>query len=64
MTTTDREFADQISDALFSHDEETCEETIDSTSSFQEAGLLTNDVGIVVRMTNGSEFQVTVTKTN
>jgi hypothetical protein len=30
------------------------------TRTFAEAGLLTNDEGLVIRLADGSEFQVTV----
>jgi len=30
------------------------------TSSFAQAGLLTHDEGVVVKMGDGSEFQITV----
>jgi hypothetical protein len=36
------------------------EACIESVNSFEEAGLMTYDRGFVLRMTDGTEFQVTV----
>lgn len=33
-------------------------------NSFSDAGLLTQNCGLVVRMTDGTEFQITIVKTN
>lgn len=32
------------------------------TLTFQEAGLLTSDRGLVIRMSNGDEFQVSINR--
>lgn len=31
-----------------------------SNQGFDEAGLLTRDTGVVIRLANGSEFQITI----
>ncbi len=49
-----------IQDALYMHDE-ACE-VVSDTDSFDAAGVLTRDDGIVVKMQDGSEFQVTVVR--
>jgi hypothetical protein len=33
-----------------------------STSSFEEAGVMTDNAGLVLRLEDGSEFQVTVVR--
>jgi len=36
------------------------QDEIRSIMTFEEAGLLTNDKGLVVRTSDGSEFQITI----
>lgn len=43
--------------------EEICEEMdVQSVRTFQDAGILTNDEGLVVQLQNGESFQLTVVK--
>ena len=51
--TTEQEMSEQMMDAMY--DAEMCD-----TESFVEAGVMTNDTGFVVKMADGTEFQVTV----
>lgn len=37
-------------------------EGVDSVSTFQDAGVLTRNKGLVVEMLDGSEYQVTIVK--
>ena len=60
-----QEFADQIGDMLQDRDDNDAlpdDERVRRVQSFREAGLLTNDAGIVVKMANGDEYQITVVK--
>ena len=38
------------------------QDQIRSIMTFEEAGMLTNDKGLVVRTSDGSEFQITIVK--
>jgi hypothetical protein len=38
------------------------QQTIRRIETFEEAGILTRDAGLIVMMTDGSEFQVTVVR--
>jgi hypothetical protein len=54
MTTTEFDMNEQIKDAIY-------EAGIEATvQDYTEAGMLTNDTGIVIKMKDGSEFQVTI----
>ncbi len=35
-------------------------EGVERVTSFEEAGIMTSDKGMVIQMENGSEFQVTI----
>lgn len=37
-------------------------QTVASVHTYREVGMLTDDAGLVVRMVDGSEFQLTVVK--
>ena len=52
----EREFARFLADTL------EMDEEIYDVSTFEEVGLLTMDAGIVVRMEDGSEFQITIVR--
>ena len=54
--TTEPEMAEQIHDALAEY--EGFART--STESFEEAGVMSNNTGLVIRTDDGSEFQVTI----
>ncbi len=59
---TELEMQQQISEALLFEDEENENDEIFNILSFEEAGILTNNKGIVVKMRDMSEFQVTIVK--
>lgn len=37
---------------------------INDIRTFEDAGLLTNDAGVIIKMPDGSEFQVTIVRRN
>ncbi len=55
---TAKEFALCMSDIV----DQFLEDELKDVQSFEEAGVLTSDAGFVVRLKDGSEFQVTVVK--
>jgi len=59
----DKQFADALRDVLAETDgasDDLNQMTIRRIDSFEDVGMLTRNAGLVVRMTDGSEFQVTV----
>ena len=63
MSMTAAQFREWLAEAawLQSEDEDEDESPqIETTETFQEAGLLTHDEGVVIELEDGSEFQVTV----
>ena len=57
------EMVDMIVEALYVYDEEDGEDIIDTTNTYEEEGLLTNDEGIVIRLKDQkSVFHITVTE--
>ena len=52
------DFADQLAGLLCESDADGL--PVESVSSFEAAGVLTRDAGLVVRLTGGGEYQVTV----
>jgi hypothetical protein len=59
---TEREFAEMIAEAVEAHQKEWGDLAgqVSASSSFSDRGLLTCDEGVVIRLEDGSEFQVTV----
>jgi hypothetical protein len=57
---TESEFVEYIDEALMWSSEE--DGMIIGSGSFESVGMLTRNEGLVVRMRDGSEFQVTVVK--
>ena len=57
---TDSEFVEYLDEALMWSSEETG--MIIGSASFQDVGMMTRNEGLVVRMNDGSEFQVTIVK--
>lgn len=53
----EREFAEFLTEAIVNKDS-----NIESILSFEDAGLMTRNNGVVVYMEDGSSFQVTVVK--
>jgi hypothetical protein len=55
--------AEKIEDMLidqFCDDDSALGQNVRSADSFREAGVLTTNLGVVLTMTNGSEFQITI----
>ena len=60
---TDAELRERLEALLVEHWELSgAEQEIEMVESFKEAGVLTRDEGLVVRLDDGSEFQITVTR--
>ena len=63
---TEDDMVQAISDALEAADERARddgdEETIRSLVTFDDAGLMTSNSGLVVRIADGSEYQITVVR--
>jgi hypothetical protein len=57
---TESEFAEYLDEALMWASEE--DGMIIGSGSFESVGMMTRNEGLVVRMNDGSEFQVTVVK--
>lgn len=57
---TESEFVDYLDEAILWASEE--DGMIIGVSNFQDVGMMTRNEGLVVRMSDGSEFQVTVVK--
>ena len=58
-----KQFVESLWEVLASTDDEgndINQQTIRRIDSFEDVGMLTKDPGLVVRMNDGSEFQVTV----
>jgi hypothetical protein len=61
---TEQEFEEQLVVAL-AHEASVFEDegnAVEQVTTFREAGILTSNRGLVVRMDDGSEFQVTVVR--
>ena len=61
----EQDMSEVIMDALY-HDNEECgtETQVTKIYTFEELGILTTNTGLVVRMKDGSEFQITIVKSN
>lgn len=53
----EREFAEELTEALGDYD-------VTTIRSFEELGLLTSNTGLVIALADGSEFQVTIVRSN
>ena len=62
MVSTERDFEEALKDIL--EDQDTLEEVagpeVSSVDTFENAGILTRNRGLVIRLRNGAEFQVTI----
>ena len=58
MNQAEQEFQDQLTDAIELAAEENGQDV--RVVSFESAGVLTNNAGVVVTLEDGSEFQVTI----
>jgi len=56
----EKNIADMIYNSLELTSMDECENIISRIATFEEAGLLTNDDGIILYLKDGSEFQITV----
>ena len=54
MTITETDICELIRDAMCDYESMMC------TTIFDDAGVMTDDTGFVVKMDNGSEFKVTI----
>ena len=63
---TEQELQEMLADMIFERqeaDEEyELEESFGSVASFEQAGVMTMNKGLVVRMRDGSEFQLTIVR--
>lgn len=50
-------FADYLTSIIHDNDDE-----VKGVATFEECGILTTNTGLVVRMKDGSKFQVTIVK--
>jgi hypothetical protein len=57
---TESEFAEYLDEALSRASDE--DGMIIGSGSFESVGMMTRNEGLVVRMNDGSEFQVTIVK--
>lgn len=61
---TEQELQEMLADMIFERkeadDEYELEASFGSVVSFEEAGVMTMNKGLVVRMRDGSEFQLTI----
>lgn len=55
--TTETEMQELLIEAL-----DIMEDPISSIETYEEAGVMTSNTGIVVKLNNGSEFQITIVK--
>ena len=55
----EKEFEENLEMSLLDSDEG----NIRQITNFEDAGVLTSDKGLVVKMRDGSEFQVTIVRT-
>jgi len=60
----EQEIQDLLKDALYSAGESEWVElgAVESIRSFEESGVLTDNKGLVITLTDGSEFQLTIVK--
>jgi len=56
---TEQDFREVLQDALYEYEADGNSE-IKDIRTFREAGLLTHDEGLVIKTSNGAEFQVTI----
>lgn len=55
---TEQEFTERLGDLLFENEEL----GVSTTRTFDEAGVLTSNQGLVVTLENGDQFQLTVVR--
>ena len=60
---TEKDFEVLLADAIWEEVEEREGQSVD-IRSFEEAGILTYNKGLVVRLKDGTEFQLTIVRSN
>ena len=58
---TEREFENELMIFMDGMSDDLLEQ-IKTVSTFQNSGVMTNNKGLVVTMTNGEQFQITIVK--
>ena len=56
----EEDLAFEFIDALHQEDFQPCADTFKNAGTFDQVGVLTLDKGFVVRLLDGSEFQITI----
>jgi hypothetical protein len=57
---TETKFRQLLTELLYEASDEGADAGIHSLSSFEDHGLMTSNEGLVIRMQDGSEFQLTI----
>lgn len=60
MMYNEKEMEQILMDALNNYNDDTETNTINNSITYEDAGLLTTDNGIIVKMMNGQKFQITI----
>lgn len=60
----ERDMIELLTEALYFNDEENENNQVKDIKTFYEANLITGNNGIVVKMNDGTEFQITVVQSN
>ncbi len=55
---SEKEMAMALSEALYENEEL----EINNVRTFEEAGMLTRDAGLIIKLLDGSEFQVSIVR--
>ena len=62
---TEEDFRDALIDAISMTEEDNAlNDELLSVKTFSSAGVLTDNEGMIIKLLDGSEFQVTIVKTN
>ena len=56
----EQDFRDVLHEALIMYMDDEGENTISRVQTFEEAGVLTANTGLVIKTEDGSEFQLTI----
>jgi hypothetical protein len=59
-----RKMAEHIEDAIYNREEDVKFDGpyVDDITTFEDFGMLTKNKGLVIKMEDGSEFQITIVK--
>ena len=60
----EKDLENALTELLYGGDVYTAEDAvgIESVISFDQAGLMTNNAGVVIRLSDGSEFQLSINR--